>query len=278
MTELRDPLSVNETACVRCGACSTIAPEIFELRAKGSVIRRVPADDRERARAAVAARICPTSAIRAGDALVAPRAADAPRANDFLGDALYYELFDEAEKARWRVADVPLHAVAKDRVSPALVEMVRANAASEMTTFTASRRFLQEFADDPDFSQWITIWAYEETKHPQILMRWLAVLGETFDAAFVMKGRWASPFARSRASMLTTNVISEMVASAGYVRLARPPASPRAARVAQRPGEDGASGSQAPRDEPAQGRGLRASARVTRAPRAHLRRRRGARR
>jgi ferredoxin/ferritin len=238
MIEPDDLVLVNRAACVRCGACSTIAPEIFELRATGSDVLRQPSNARERARAAVAARICPTAAIRAGDAVVGALAEDRARADDFVGDALYYRLFDEAEKARWRVADVPLDAVAKDRVSPALVEAVRANVTSELTTFTATRRFFQEFADDPDLSQWITVWAYEETKHPQILMRWLASLGETFDAAFVMRGRWTSPFARSRIAMLATNVVSEMVASASYMRLARRVDEPVLASIATFLGSD----------------------------------------
>jgi len=233
-----DPVIVNAATCVRCGACSSIAPELFELDVASSRLRRPPADDRERTQCMVAARICPTGAIRASASCPATADNDAPRTTDFVADALYYRLFDEAERARWRMADVPMHAIDKERVSPALLQIVRENAASELTTFTATRRFLQEFSDDPDFSQWITVWAYEETKHPQVLMRWLGAQGESFDGAFVMRGRWASPFARTRAAMLATNVVSEMVASAGYVRLSRRVDEPVLAKIAMWLGSD----------------------------------------
>ena len=37
-------------------------------------------------------------------------------------------------------------------------------------------------ADDVDFTEWVSIWFYEETKHPDALLRWLGSFGVTVDA------------------------------------------------------------------------------------------------
>lgn len=228
-------VTVHAGGCIRCAACSSLAPEILRLDVPATRALRAPRNDEERARCEVAARICPTGAIKVGAVSAEARQEPVearPAASDFVADALYYRLFEEAEKARWRMTDLPWGSIQSELAGPELIELVRESAASELTTFTASRRFLQEFADDADFSQWISLWAYEEAKHPHALMRWLSAMGQTFDPSFIVRGRWAAPFARSRVAMLATNVVSEMVASAGYVRLARRSAEPLLAKIA----------------------------------------------
>lgn len=93
-------------------------------------------------------------------------------------------------------------------------------ASSELTTFTASKKFLQEFGDDLDFSTWISTWFYEESRHPQVLLRWLERLGHTVDERWMRRGRLATPFMKSPFGTLVTNVISETVATANYLSLA----------------------------------------------------------
>jgi hypothetical protein len=139
--------------------------------------------------------------------------------DDVIGGALSTPLFDQAEAVRWRMADIPWHAIDRDAATPALRQLVRDIAFSEQTTFAATRRFLTDLADDADLTQWIAVWFYEETKHPTVLLRWLHQLGVAVDERFVHKGRATAPFMRSRMGTLVTNVISEMVASAGYVML-----------------------------------------------------------
>ena len=152
---------------------------------------------------------------------------------DFIADAIFCGLFDEAERVRWRMADVPWAAIEKDKASPGLVALVREAAFTELTTFSATRRFLQEFADDPDLSQWMSVWFYEETKHPQVLMRWLSHFGESCDTQFVLRGRVTAPFMKSRFGTLVTNVISELVASASYRSLYRHSPEPVLAHIAK---------------------------------------------
>jgi Fatty acid desaturase len=156
-----------------------------------------------------------------------------PSCEDLLGDGLFCKLFEEAERVRWRMTDMPWHELERDKVSPGLLGLVREVTASELTTFSATRRFLQEFADDADLSQWMAVWFYEETKHPQVLMRWLSAFGQSFDSAFVLRGRATAPFMKSRFGTLVTNVISELVASASYLSLSRHSPEPVLAQIAK---------------------------------------------
>jgi len=96
---------------------------------------------------------------------------------------------------------------------------VREIAFSELTTYSASQQFLKEFGDDADFTQWVSIWFYEETRHSQVLLKWLKTFDVKVDSKFLLQGRDISPFMKSRMGTMVTNVISEMVASANYLNL-----------------------------------------------------------
>jgi hypothetical protein len=139
---------------------------------------------------------------------------------DLIGEMLYPRLFAQAEVVRWRMQDIPWSKIEPDQVSDGLKQLVREIAFAELTTMTATRRFLTDCADDVDLTQWIAVWFYEETKHPHALLTWLHHLGEHVDTQFMQRGRPTAPFMRSRMGTLVTNVISEMVASGGYANLA----------------------------------------------------------
>jgi hypothetical protein len=132
---------------------------------------------------------------------------------------MYARLYDEAESARWRIADVPWRELRPDAVTPELVQLVRDIVASEATTFSATQRFLRDFADDVELTNWISVWFYEETKHPQVLMRWLDAVGASYDDEAVRRARVTAPFMKSKTATLTSNVISEMVAATRYMNL-----------------------------------------------------------
>jgi len=136
---------------------------------------------------------------------------------DVLDTALYYHLFQEAEKVRWKMTDIPWSSIEKDKVSPQLISLIRESAFAELTTWSATDRFFEAFADDVDFTQWIGVWLYEETKHPQALMRWLKHFGESFDVNFIVEGRKTKPFINSRMATLVMNILSEIEASSIYV-------------------------------------------------------------
>jgi hypothetical protein len=152
---------------------------------------------------------------------------------DLVRDALCFELAREAENARWRVNDIPWAEIDRARVTPGWIALVRAVAFSELTTTSATQRFLSEFGRDVDLTQWISVWFYEETRHPQVLMRWLAELGSSCDEDFVLRGRATAPFMRSQVGTLVTNVISEIVASAAYAAMGSHCPEPVLARIAR---------------------------------------------
>lgn len=144
----------------------------------------------------------------------------APKIHDLVGDALCLGLAERAERLRWRWADVPWGDLDPARAHPALRALVREMAGSEQTTFSATLRLLDAFRDDVDFTQWLSVWLYEETRHPQALLRWLHLLGETVDDDFVRNGRVSSPLPRSRMGALVINVLSEIAAAGAYRALA----------------------------------------------------------
>ena len=139
--------------------------------------------------------------------------------NDVVEESLCFSLADNAERARWRVADIPWDRIDRDKAPPELRELVKEVAFSELTTTSATRRFLEDMSDDVDFTQWISVWFFEETRHPQVLVRWLHHVGVTVDQQFMKRGRATAPFMKSRFGTLVTNIISELVASASYASL-----------------------------------------------------------
>lgn len=139
---------------------------------------------------------------------------------DVVGDSLCFALADQADRARWDFDDIPWDRLDPARASTELRTLVREAAFAELTTTSATKRFLDEFADDTDFTQWVAVWFFEETKHPQVLLRWLHRLGVHVDDQFLRRGRATAPFMKSRFGTLVANVISELVASAAYVGIA----------------------------------------------------------
>lgn len=138
-------------------------------------------------------------------------------------DGLFYGLFAEAELVRWKMGEYPWASIRKGDVSPAWLAVARETLIGELTTFSATERFFADFSDDIDFTQWLTVWLYEETKHPSAILRWLDTFGEKFDSRFMLQGRQTLPFMPSRIGTLATNIISEMVAATIYITLAKQP-------------------------------------------------------
>ena len=56
-------VTVDVRVCVRCAACSSLAPKVFSVTSKGTRVVRQPEDAGERAACRAAAMICPTQAI-----------------------------------------------------------------------------------------------------------------------------------------------------------------------------------------------------------------------
>ena len=134
-------------------------------------------------------------------------------------DGIFYGLFEEAESVRWKMTDYDWSSIDTADVSPGWIAVARETLIGELTTFSATERFFADFGEDVDFTQWLTVWLYEETKHPSVILKWLDAFGEKFDSRFMLQGRQSLPFMPERMGTLASNVISEMAASTSYLTL-----------------------------------------------------------
>jgi hypothetical protein len=60
---------------------------------------------------------------------------------DVHDQSLFYSLYDEAERVRWRMVDVPWGDIQVGEVSPAWRKVVKETLVGELTTFSATERF-----------------------------------------------------------------------------------------------------------------------------------------
>jgi len=221
-------LDVDERHCIRCGACSLLAPQLFEVGATHARItprgHKAQGDDARLGRAAVL--LCPTLALRARDLPREPPAdtGEGPPSMIEGGPSAnvrsYPWIARLSERVRWSLDVIDWSTVDTERASPALRALVREMAFSEHATYSATQKFMQTFAEDVDFTEWLAIWFYEETRHPHVLATWLRAVGEDVDDAFVQRGRVSTPFMRSKMGTLVTNLISEVTAASAYAGLA----------------------------------------------------------
>jgi hypothetical protein len=145
---------------------------------------------------------------------------------DIVRELSYYKLFDVAEQARWSMSDIPWDQIRMDSVDERLISLVSGAMFGELTTFSATQAFMSLFRDDIDFTQWLSVWLYEETKHPHALAKWLSHVGRPLSATFVREGRVITPMTGSQVEMLTFNIISEVVAAMFYTHTAKVIAEP----------------------------------------------------
>lgn len=219
-------LTVQSARCIRCGACRTLSPGVFDVRNGPSRVLRT-AKENERVFVEAARLICPTDAIRGAiddEHAGASPEEDAPR---------FTELATGAESVRWSLGEIAWHDVDALRAPPELRAVVREMAFSESTTYSATQRFLESFFDDLEFSKWASVWFYEETRHPHVLIEWLRRVGEPVSADFELQGRVSTPFMRSMLGTLVTNVISEVTAAQAYRHLAATSPEPVLATIAR---------------------------------------------
>jgi len=141
--------------------------------------------------------------------------------DDILSQLSYYELYDVAENARWKMSDIPWETIDRSVVDDRLIGLVQGIAFGELTTYSATHSFMNLFEDDIDFTQWLAVWLYEETKHPHVLAKWLSHVDHPLSAKFFRQGRKITPMTGSRVEMLTFNIISEIVATTNYTRTSK---------------------------------------------------------
>jgi hypothetical protein len=135
---------------------------------------------------------------------------------DVSGELGYYDLLGLSEKARWDFHELPWDGFDLDALSEDTIHNVKTAAYGELTTFTATESFMKLFRSDIDFTQWLAVWFYEETKHPLALIRYLARLGIPTDDSFIHAGRKITPMVEDRVVMLVSNICSEIAANTLY--------------------------------------------------------------
>lgn len=128
----------------------------------------------------------------------------------------YYRLLEASEKSRWILSELRWDEIDTSKVTAELIEDIKVAAYGELTTFSATESFMQLFRDDVDFSQWLAVWFYEETKHPLAFIKWLAKLGIPTDESLIHRGRQIAPMPASKVEVLTSNICSEIVANTSY--------------------------------------------------------------
>jgi len=160
------------------------------------------------------------------------------QATDSFNELAYYSLFDVAERARWYMKDLPWDSFDPSKCTPALIAMVKTMTMGECTTFSATRSFMDMFADDLDFTQWLAVWLYEETKHPQALVKWLSIAGEKVSGQDLLDAREITPMTQSKVEMLTFNIVSEIVAASMYQNLANMVEEPLLKEIVNKLGKD----------------------------------------
>ena len=133
----------------------------------------------------------------------------------------YYGLHEQSESVRWKFEDIDWSAIQKDKISAKELNQVRSIVNVEFTTFPGAINFFNEFSDDMDFTQWITTWLYEETKHPHVLMQYLSNFGEQFVPNDMLERRGVYPQGKDRIGTLAMNIISEMRAASWYLAIAK---------------------------------------------------------
>jgi ferredoxin len=220
-------LVVLDSRCTLCGACATLCPDIFDVTGETARVARQPTPG-EYAAAEAARWLCPTEAI------VGPRAVELASPPSDAGVARYGDLANTSERVRWDLDSIAWAEVDTALATPELRSVVREMAFAEHATYSATARFMESFFDDVEFSQWVSVWFYEETRHPHVLMEWLRRVGEPVSSEFVSKGRVSTAFMQSLAGTLVTNVISEVTATQAYRRLARQSREPVLALCAER--------------------------------------------
>lgn len=126
------------------------------------------------------------------------------------------DVFRHYDKTHWRLAGLPLGEVDRDLVKPEYVTLVKSAVMGESNVIAAVHGFLNEFADDYDFSAFAVIWGYQEVQHHYAFTSWLQAVGETVDNRAVAAMRAPYDPGSTPSATLATNIISELTVNHVY--------------------------------------------------------------
>ena len=75
------------------------------------------------------------------------------------------DVFRHYDRSHWRFSDIPLERIDRALVKPEYVTLVKSAVMGESNVIAAVHGFLNEFADDYDFSAFAVVWGYQEVQH-----------------------------------------------------------------------------------------------------------------
>ena len=101
-------------------------------------------------------------------------------------------------------------------VRPEYVTLVKSAVMGESNVIAAVHGFLNEFADDYDFSTFAVIWGYQEVQHHYSFTSYLQAIGETVDHRAVAAMRAPYEPGSTPSATLATNIISELTVNHVY--------------------------------------------------------------
>ncbi|MEU0838759.1 ferritin-like domain-containing protein [Streptomyces sp. NPDC005962] len=125
-------------------------------------------------------------------------------------------VFRHYDKSHWRLAELPLGDVDRSLVKPEYITLVKSAVMGESNVIAAVHGFLNEFADDYDFSAFAVIWGYQEVQHHFAFTSWLQAVGEHVDNRAVAAMRAPYDPGSTPSATLATNIISELTVNHVY--------------------------------------------------------------
>ncbi len=127
-----------------------------------------------------------------------------------------FEIFQHYERNHWRLTDLDFTAIDRDAVLPEYVTLAKSAVMGESNVIAAVHGFLNEFADDYDFSTFAVVWGNQEIQHHYAFLAWLQAIGEEVPAQAVEAMR--DPYApgTTPSATLATNIISELTVNHVY--------------------------------------------------------------
>lgn len=125
-------------------------------------------------------------------------------------------VFRHYDKSHWRLAELSLGEVDRSLVKPEYITLVKSAVMGESNVIAAVHGFLNEFADDYDFSAFAVIWGYQEVQHHFAFTSWLQAVGEHVDNRAVAAMRAPYDPGSTPSATLATNIISELTVNHVY--------------------------------------------------------------
>ena len=126
------------------------------------------------------------------------------------------DVFRHYDRNHWRMASLELSEVDRSLVRPEYVTLVKSAVMGESNVIAAVHGFLNEFADDYDFSTFAVIWGYQEVQHHYAFTSWLQAVGEQVDNRAVAAMRAPYDPGTTPSATLATNIISELTVNHVY--------------------------------------------------------------